>query len=252
MACRLPGAQSVEALWELLASGGCAVRPIPAERWDAGRLHHPERKTPGRTVNRRAGLIDAIDGFDAGFFGISAREARAMDPQQRLLLEEAWHALEDAGIPPESLRGAKVGVYAAAMANDYQQHAASPFRVPDAYSAIGVYAALLANRLSAFFGWRGESVTVDSACASSLAALHQARLALLTGAVDYCVVAAANALLSPWKAVSFSQAGMLSEDGLCKTFADGADGYVPGEGAVVLVLRRCGDALAAGDRIHGL
>jgi len=252
MACRLPGAASVDALWTLLAGGGSAIRPIPAQRWDVGRLHHPGRKTPGRTVNRHAGLIDAVDTFDAAFFGISAREACALDPQQRLLLEETWHALEDAGLAPEALRGRRVGVYAAAMANDYLQHAASPFRAPDAYSAIGVYAALLANRLSAFFGWRGESATVDAACASSLAALHQARLALLGGTVDYCVVAAANAIISPWKAVSFSQAGMLSGDGLCKTFAEGADGYVPGEGAAVLVLRRTGDALAAGDRIHGL
>ncbi len=252
MACRLPGAGTADEFWELLAAGGCAIRPIPADRWDAGRLHHPERNTPGCTVNRQAGLIDAIDAFDAAFFGMSSREARALDPQQRLLLEETWHALEDAGLAAEALHGQRVGVYAAAMANDYMQHAASPFRAPDAYSAIGVYAALLANRLSAFFGWRGESATIDTACASSLAALHQARLALLGGTVDYCIVAAANALLSPWKAVSFSQAGMLSGEGLCKTFAEDADGYVPGEGAVVLILRRTRDALAAGDRIHGL
>ena len=252
MACRLPGADDTDALWQLLASGGSAIRPIPAQRWDIGLLHDPERKTLGRTVNSRAGLIDGIDGFDAAFFGISSREACAIDPQQRLLLEETWHALEDAGLAAEALRGQRVGVYAAAMANDYLQHAASPFRVPDAYSAIGVYAALLANRLSAFFGWRGESVSVDSACASSLAALHQARLGLLDGSVDYCIVAAANALLSPWKMVSFSQAGMLSGDSLCKTFDQAADGYVPGEGAVVLVLRRTSDAIASGERIHGL
>lgn len=252
MACRLPGAKDSDALWELLSAGRSAIQPIPAQRWDVARLHDPERKTPGRTVNRQAGLIDEIDGFDATFFGISAREARAMDPQQRLLLEETWHALEDAGLAPEALRGQRVGVYVGAMANDYLQHAASPFREPDAYSTMGVYAALLANRLSAFFGWRGESVTVDTACASSLAALHQARLALLGGTVDYCIVAAANALISPWKVVSFSQAGMLSGDGLCKTFAEGADGYVPGEGAVVLVLRRAREAIQEDDRIHGL
>ncbi|SMF97497.1 Beta-ketoacyl synthase, C-terminal domain [Methylomagnum ishizawai] len=251
-ACRLPGAENIDALWRLLAEGRSALQAIPAGRWDIGHLYHPERKTPGRTVNRQAGLIDGIDRFDAAFFGLSAREARSLDPQQRLLLETTWHALEDAGLAPEPLRGQRVGVYAAAMANDYQQHTASPFHAPDAYAATGTYAALLANRLSGFFGWRGESVTVDTACASSLAALHHARLALLSGAVDYCVVGAVNALISPWRAVAFSQAGMLSGDGLCKTFAEGADGYVPGEGVVVLILRRTPDALAAGDRIHGL
>jgi len=252
MACRLPGAQNYHALWDVLSSGTSAIRPIPPERWDNGRLYHTDRKHPGTSVSRQAGLLDDIQAFDAGFFGISPREARAMDPQQRLLLEETWHALEDAGLPAEALHSQRVGVYAAAMANDYLQHAASPFRPPDAYSTLGVSAALLANRLSAFFGWRGESVTVDTACASSITALHQARLALLNGTADYCIVAGANALLSPWKTVSFSQAGMLSADGLCKTFADNADGYVPGEGAVVLVLRRTCDALSSGNRIHGV
>ena len=252
VACRLPGARDMESLWDLLVTGSLAIRSIPDTRWTLDPLYAADRKAPGRTVNRQAGLIEDIDCFDAGFFGISAREAAAMDPQQRIILEESWHALEDAGYAPDSLRGEKVGVFAATMANDYQQHLASPFRAPDGYSALGSYSALLANRVSSFFGWRGESVTIDTACASSLAALHQARYALLNGSVDLCLVAAANAILSPWKAVSFSQAGMLSADGLCKTFAEGADGYVPGEGVVVLVLRRTTDALNTGDRIHGL
>ncbi len=252
MACRLPGASNYHALWDVLSSAGSTIRPIPSERWDSDYLYHTDRKHPGTTVSRQAGLLDDIQAFDAAFFGISPREARSMDPQQRLLLEETWHALEDAGLSSEALHGRRVGVYAASMANDYLQHTASPFRPPDAYFTLGVSAALLANRLSAFFGWRGESVTVDTACASSITALHQARLALLNDTADYCIVAGANALISPWKTVSFSQAGMLSADGLCKTFADNADGYVPGEGAVVLVLRRTCDALSSGNRIHGL
>ncbi len=252
MACRLPGAPNYYALWDILSSGTATIGPIPPERWNIDRLYHADRKNPGTSVCRYAGLLDGIREFDAAFFGLSPREARALDPQQRFLLEETWHALEDAGMAAETLRGQRVGVYAAAMANDYLQHAASPFHAPDAYSTLGVYAALLANRISAFFGWRGESATVDTACASSLTALHQARLSLLNGTTDYCIVAAANALLSPWKTVSFSQAGMLSTDGLCKTFDGNADGYVPGEGAIALVLRRTSDALASGDRIHGL
>ena len=252
IACRLPGARNIESLWDLLVTGRSAIGPIPPSRWAIDPLYDADRKTPGRTVNRQAGLIDDIDSFDASFFGISAREAAAMDPQQRIILEESWHALEDAGYAPENLRGEKVGMFAATMANDYQQHLASPFRVPNGYSALGCYSALLANRVSSFFGWRGESVTVDTACASSLAALHQARRALLSGSVDFCLVAAANAILSPLESGFIFQAGMLSADGLCKTFAEGADGYVHGEGVVVLVLRRTTDALQAGDRIHGL
>ena len=129
MACRLPGAGDSDAFWKLLATGGSAIRPIPAQRWDIGLLHDPERKTPGRTVNCRAGLIDGIDGFDAAFFGISSREARAIDPQQRLLLEETWHALEDAGLDPDRMFNGlteqersrrNCGVFVGVMYGDYQ------------------------------------------------------------------------------------------------------------------------------------
>ncbi|WP_044562056.1 SDR family NAD(P)-dependent oxidoreductase, partial [Azospirillum sp. B4] len=252
MAFRLPGAATEEALWDLLSSGGSAIRPIPAERWAVDDFHHPVPGTPGRTVMRRGGFLDAIDKFDERFFGISPREARAMDPQQRMLLEETWHCLEDAGIRPSSLAGREVGVFTGVMATDYLENANQPEGETDGYSALGTYGAILANRISHFFRWTGPSFTIDAACASSLVALHQARRALLTGECELAVVAAANALINPWRSISFSNARMLSAEGECRTFDAAAKGYVQGEGAAVLLLARQRDVASLGARIRAL
>jgi amino acid adenylation domain-containing protein len=252
MACRLPGAETEQALWDMLARGESAIRPVPADRWSVAACHDPVPGLPGRTVMQRGGFLDQIDGFDERFFTVSPREARAMDPQQRMLLEETWHCLEDAGLRPSSLSGRQVGVFAGVMATDYQQNAVQPGAVTDGYSALGTYGAILANRISHAFRWTGPSYTVDAACASSLVALHQARRALLQGECELAIVAAANALINPWRSVSFSNARMLSPDGACRTFAAGANGYVQGEGAVVLLLAREGDVSRLGARARAL
>ena len=252
LACRLPGADNEQSLWGLLASAGSAIRPIPADRWPADDLYHPVHGTPGRTVMRRGGFLDRIDTFDERFFAISPREAAAMDPQQRMLLEETWHCLEDAGLKPSSLSGRGVGVFAGVMATDYQQNATQSGVATNGFSALGTYGAILANRLSHFFRWTGPSYTIDAACASSLVALHDARRALLNRDCELAVVAAANALINPWRSVSFSHARMLSPDGESRTFDAGANGYVQGEGAVVLLLARQGDVARLGARARAL
>ena len=252
LACRLPGADCEQSLWQLLAAGGSTIRPIPADRWPVDSLHHPVHGTSGRTVMRRGGFLDRIDEFDERFFAISPREARAMDPQQRMLLEETWHCLEDAGLKPSSLSGRGVGVFAGVMATDYQQNATQPGAVTDGFSALGTYGAILANRISHFFRWTGPSYTLDAACASSLVALHDARRALINRDCELAVVAAANALINPWRSVSFSHARMLSPDGESRTFDAGANGYVQGEGAVVLLLARQGDVARLGVRARAL
>ncbi len=248
MAFRLPGAGDEAALLDLLARRGTALTPIPPDRWDGPALHDPRHGAPNRTVMAQGGFLDGIDRFDAGFFGVSAREARAMDPQQRLVLEEAWHCIENAGLRREDLRGRSVGVFAGIMASDYLQNAAAPGRDVDGFSALGSYGALLANRVSNAFHWTGPSFTLDAACASSLVALHAARRSLLAGECELAMVVAANALINPWRSVSFSQARMLSPDGVCRSFDAGADGYVQGEGAVAVLLARTGEVAARGLR----
>ncbi|AFX98752.1 ptzF [Candidatus Endolissoclinum faulkneri L2] len=238
MAFRLPGATDEDSLWSLLAKRKTALQPVPADRWDREKFHDKSYSKINHTVMDRGGFLDNVDKFDAAFFGISSREARAMDPQQRMLLEETWHCLENAGVRPSDLENRKVGVFTGVMANDYQQNATAPGQAIGVFSALGTYGALLANRLSHTFKWTGPSFTVDAACASSLVALHQACQALSGGECDYAIVAAANALIHPWRSISFSQAHMLSPDGECRTFDARANGYVQGEGVVVMLLTR--------------
>jgi polyketide synthase PksN len=252
MACRFPGAATYQAFWDNLTSGRCAVRPIPESRWDPERYYAPDAAQPGRSVSRWCGLLDDVDRFDNTFFGVSPREATKMDPQQRLVLEETWHCLEDAGVRLDQVRRARTGVFAGVMAIDYHQNATGRIEEVDAYSGSGSYGCMLANRVSYFLGLRGASYTVDAACASSLVALHAARQALLLGECDYALVAAASLDINPWKYVSFSKAHMLSPQGRCKTFDARADGYVPGEGVAVLLLRRHADARDDHNRVHGL
>src|SRR5262245_24413783 len=110
MGCRLPGGvNSADSLWEFLCRGGDGVRDIPSDRWNLDAVYDAEPETPGKSITRRAALLDDVASFDANFFGISPREAAVMDPQQRLLLEVTWRALEDAGIPAESLAGSRTG-----------------------------------------------------------------------------------------------------------------------------------------------
>ncbi len=252
IACRLPGADHYDELWANLAAGRSAVAEIPLERWDTRLFWSAIRDEPGKSVSKWCGLLRGVAEFDHRFFQISAREARAMDPQQRLLLQETWRCIEDAAIAPRRLKEACTGVYVGVMADDYQQHMLERRIVADGYAALGNYECVLANRISHAFGLRGASVTVNAACASSLVALHEAAQALRRGECEYALVGASNLNLHPWKYVSFSKAGMLSPDGLCKTFDIDANGYVPGDGVAVLLLQRLEDAVREGNRIHGV
>ncbi len=251
MACRLPGAETCEQFWTNLTDRKDCIREIPPDRWDTNRYYSPDAGQDGTSNSKWAGLLDQVDRFDNQLFGISAREARSMDPQQRLLLEEAWHCLEDAGIPHARLREKVTAVYVGAMTIDYHQNVTSPFVVPDSYSCLGNYVGILANRLSNVFGWRGESYTLDAACAGSLTALHQARRALLLGECDYAVVAGVSLIINPWHYVSFGKSRMLSPTGACRAFDRDANGYVPGEGVSVMLLCRDDVARQNGYRVHG-
>ncbi|WP_036262317.1 type I polyketide synthase [Methylocapsa aurea] len=251
-ACRLPGANSTEQLWQLLSAGKCAVSRIPADRWSLERFGHPRRRERGRSYSWAAGVLDDIWGFDPAVFGISPREAEQMDPQQRLLLELSWEALEDAGIRPSDLAGAHTGVFVGGSALDYGNLRLHDPAAADAYFATGNTLAVLANRISYIFDLHGPSYTIDTACSSSLVALDAAVAAIRSGQIDTAIVGGVNALASPFGFISFSQATMLSPTGLCQAFSANADGYVRAEGGVVLILRALGCARANADRIHAL
>jgi amino acid adenylation domain-containing protein len=257
LACRLPGgANTPAAFWDLLASGRDAVGEVPPDRWSIEDWYSAQPRTPGKSISRWGGFIAGHDlrTFDDRLFRITPREARALDPQQRLLLEVSWEALENAGIPPLSLRGERVAVYTGMSTDDYKTatlYHGDP-RTLDAYGAAGAMACTAGGRLSYYFGWQGANITIDTACSSSLVALDLAVQALRDGRCDLAVVAGVNALLTPHLYVYFSQVGALSPTGRCHTFDASADGYVRAEGCGVLVLERASRARAAGRRPRAL
>jgi acyl transferase domain-containing protein len=251
--CSFPGGvESPDSLWQFLCRGGDAVVEVPADRWNVDAVYDPTPGTPGKTVCRRAGLLRDVASFDAGFFEISPREAALMDPQQRLLLQVAWRALEDAGIPAESLAGSRTGVYIGASHSDY--HGIQQFgrRQIDVHAATGGALSIVANRLSHRLDLRGPSLAIDTACSSSLVALDTACTALLTGECDATMVGGVNVMLTPDVTITFSRAAMLSPDGRCKAFDARANGYVRGEGAGIVILKLLSRALRDRDRIHAV
>ena len=247
MACRFPGAPDIDAFWRRLEEGADAVAEGRSDSgtWEAV-VGNPEADDP---ILRRGAFVEGIDLFDSRFFRIAPIEARSMDPQQRMLLETSWHALEDAGIDADHLKGSRTGVYAGVGAGEYRDLIASRGQF---YNFAGTNVAVTVGRVAFALGLQGPAMPLDMACASSLAAVHQAVAALQRDEVDMALVGGVNATLSPSVSGFLKDMGMLSTSGRCRAFDAAADGYVRGEGCGVLVLKRLSDAEFDGDRIWGV
>jgi amino acid adenylation domain-containing protein/thioester reductase-like protein len=250
--CRFPGAPGPAEYWALLRDGIDAITEVPASRWDARAVYHADPSIPGKTHSKWGGFLDRIDGFDPLFFGISPREAAHVDPQQRLLLEVSWEALENAGIPPSTLAGSKAGVFVGITTDDYGKLAWAHPRDIDVFSATGTLNCIAANRISYVLDLRGPSMSIDTGCSASLVAVHQACQSLWSGETTLAIAGGVNLVLSPENTISQTKLGALAADGRCKTFDARADGFVRGEGAGIVVLKRLSRAIADGDRIHAL
>ncbi len=248
--CRFPGdVVGPDSFWDLLADGRNAISLVPADRWDAEAFYDPDPLTPGRMTTKWGGFVPDIAGFDAEFFGITPREAAAMDPQQRMLLEVAWEALEHAGIPADSLSGTRAGVMMGVYFNEYQSMVAANAEAVDAYTGTGNAHSITVGRISYLLGLRGPAVAVDTACSSSLVAVHLACQSLRLRETDLALAGGVSVTLRPETQIAISAWGLLSPQGRCASFDAAADGFVRGEGAGVVVLKRLTDAVRDGDRV---
>ena len=244
MGCRFPGADDPLAFWRQLESGVDSVRN---GRQDSGTWYRafgdPASEDP---IFRRGAFLDDIEQFDSRFFRIAPIEARLMDPRQRLLLETTWHALEDAGIDPEGLRGSKTGVYIGVGGNEYRDLILAS---GEEDSFVGTAGSMTVGRVSYVLGLEGPAMPLDMVCASSLVAVHQAIAGLQRGEADMALVGGVNVPLSRGITRFLDDLGMLSESGCSRTFDAAADGFVRSDGCGMVVLKRLRDAEADGDRI---
>ncbi|WP_245919564.1 beta-ketoacyl synthase N-terminal-like domain-containing protein [Melittangium boletus] len=248
---RFPGAEGPRELWKLLCNATDATGDIPSSRWDMASLHDSAADRPGKIRNRRAGLIQGVETADPHAFRLPKRELRQMDPQHRVLLECAWHALEDAGIPFDSLRGSRTGVFMGVNFNDFQKMLSRDWNTLDGYALLGTTASFAANRISYAFDLRGPSSCSSVGCVSSTVALHDACRSLALGEVELALAGGVDLMLSPDSSIMLSQAGVFSVKGQCRTLAADADGYIRGEGAGVVVLKPLSQ-VDASDRVYAV
>lgn len=251
MACRFPKASSIKEFWQLLLSGTDAISEAPKERWYEALLYPQDNSARANRDHRWGGFLEQVDQFDPLFFGISPAEAAQLDPQQRLMLELSWEALEDAGIPPHTLRESRTGVYFGVMWPEYavllNNSGPSAFTQ---HTVLGALHCFIPNRVSYVFGLQGPSIALDSACSSSLTAVHLACDSLRRGECTMTLVGGVNLNLLAETTLIESRVGALSADGRCHTFDAQANGCVRGEGGGVIVLKPLSQAILDNDPIY--
>ena len=253
--CRFPGGvSSKESLWKLLIEAREGVVEVPPDRWNVKRYYDAEPGVAGKSIALRGGFIDAIDQFDPQFFGISPREAPYVDPQHRLLLETAWEAIEDAGLVLDFERGTDLGVFVGISHNDYQGIQSTSFDhfSIGPYTPTGSAHSVAANRIWYCLNLRGPSVAMDTACSSALTAVHAACEHIWAGRGDAALAGGVTVMIAPGGFIGFSQAAMLSPEGRCAAFDASANGFVRGEGAGMVLLKRLSRAIADGDPVQGV
>ena len=235
---RYPQAPDLARFWQNLSSGRNCATEIPADRWHWQDYHDPEKGKAGTSYTRWGGFLDDIDKFDPLFFRIAPKEAKRIDPQERLFLETSYHAIEDSGYTPDTLaRNGKVGVFVGVMNSRYTVQ-------PLFYS--------IANRVSFLFDFSGPSFAVDSACSSSLTAIHLALDSLHSGMCETAIAGGVSLILDPQHMLELTAVGMLSEGAQCRSFGRNADGFVDAEGVGAVILKPLSQALRDGDNIHAV
>ncbi|MFH1741335.1 MAG: beta-ketoacyl synthase N-terminal-like domain-containing protein, partial [bacterium] len=252
MSGRFPMAADLKEFWRNLADGKDCIEEIPMERWNWRAFYGDPKKEANKTNVKWGGFIEGIGDFDPLFFGISPKEAELIDPQQRLLMIYVWKAIEDAGYSPLSLSGSNTAIFVGTGSCGYSGLIALANTAIEGHSSTSLVPSVGPNRMSYFLDLHGPSEPIETACSSSLVAVHRGMLAIDSGACDMAVVGGVNTIVTPEAHIGFSKAGMLCEDGRCKTFSNQANGYVRGEGVGMIFLKKLKAAEDAGDHIYGV
>ncbi|KGO74376.1 Acyl transferase/acyl hydrolase/lysophospholipase [Penicillium italicum] len=245
MACRFPGADSVNDFWEILKTGRSVDCGLPNERIP---LANHWRNPHG--MKFKGSFLDNIDAFDHKFFNITSREAASMDPQQRLLLEVSYQALESSGYFGHLDWDREVGCYIGGFSSDYNDNIAS--QPVNAYSALGSLKGFQSGRISHHFQWTGPSIMYDTVCSSSGVAIDAACKALIAGDCSSAIAGGVSVFTSPFMYQNLAGASFLSPDGKIKPFDIKADGYARAEGVGIVVLKPLSVAIKSGDPIFGV
>ncbi len=277
MGCRFAGSPDLTAYWKTVREGRTCFGEVPPGRWNVEAFYDANRRAANRTYSRAFGSIGDIRWFSPETFGLSPSRARQMDPQQRLFLEVTRCALEDAGYGRRTPQPDRTGVFLGISTCEYRDYLSARLRLmqmldgdfgrvpqeaamraeelvsdvpPVQPSAlIGQMLNMAAANVAQSFNFRGPAYAVDAACSSASAAVASAMLHLRTGRCDAAIAGGVYLNLTPDNFVGFSRLGALSKSGACKPFDAAADGFVLGEGAGAVVLRRLEDAMRDGDSI---
>jgi amino acid adenylation domain-containing protein/non-ribosomal peptide synthase protein (TIGR01720 family) len=253
MAGRFPGARDTHEFWRNLRDGVESVVRLGDEELRASGIGPEVLRDPNYV--KAGGVLDDIESFDHSFFGFTLREAQITDPQHRLFLECAWEALEQAGYDAETFAG-RIGVYAGARMSTYLMKL---YEDRELIRTIGSYRILMGNDKDYLPTWtsyklnlKGPSMAVQTACSTSLVAVHQACQSLLNGECDAALAGGASAFVPQKAGYFYQEGGINSPDGHCRAFDARAQGTVRGSGVGVVVLKRAADAQADGDFIHAI
>ena len=255
MGCRFPNKiNSPDAFWTSLTEGEVPIVSIPANRYSLLNSFKENPRIYAEINESKAAFLDDIYSFDPIFFGLTPKETYDLDPQYRLLLECTWESLENAAIPLKTAQDCRTGLYMGIGTDDFTHLALQEgkFSKINNYTITGSNRGIGVGRISYLLGLRGPSLAIDTTCSSSLVATHYAIQGLLTHEVDLAFAGGVNLILSPFNIIGRKHLGIVSNKNICKVFDNDADGFVQGEGAGVVLLKRLEDAIRDNDHIYAV
>lgn len=248
MDAKFPMADNLDEFWNNLIQGKDCVTRIPSDRWTDADVEKILGSS-GLDVCKFGGFLRDIDSFDTKLFNITPIEAKNMDPQERLFMSSVWRTIEDAGYSKTALNNRKIGVFAGSMWGHYQM---GETQIDDSVTIASSIYASISNRVSSYFNWHGPSMTLDTMCSSVMTAMNLACESIKSGKSELAVVGGVNLSLHPKKYIVLAQNNFTSKEGKCRSFGEGGQGYVPGEGVGSFLLKRLDKAICDNDHIYGI